>query len=978
MFISKKDNLLSFAVKYFNSGDVPINNIKELINDSTSENLKPLFSFLLTWVVEHHSSSKDDLILEKINNALKFIDMIFLKVPPVALVTSYDELRVSIQKSNYLLNDFFHSFNYRITNISSLVNLTVMENLIKKNSFGGGRDYESDNEFILAYIFPSSNINDQLNYIIYFKRLIYDYSPIDSFKPLLEYRESIYILTISIIDILTELNSSREATHIQLLFSFSTLFSYVQTFSQTNDIDGQILCEYLQTCPYISPFCMLAIVNRIKPSSYLYNLLIPKEIASGRCTTQESSINAILSQYHLIDMTYDDTLSDLIKHIPTIMCKYFLHNIELKTPSEQGSSDADIITFITLTNTSGYENLKTILYYVKDRQIDHIHVAAMSQNLMYNILFAFQYTFYECCRKKMFTPTLVTMTASVLASTLPLNTEVLASKFLRNNILPLTTEFVIRAVYSDLIHIVAQLPIHRNMIPFLLNSVKDGEKDDTETQMTDLQFCARLLLMKCLRICSSKFTDSLVNLILSCRDVIVILEYIDYTDTCLELNSYVEQQYIANFREKLINVCPIMSSSVSPFICDFNAKDISKLYNSFDSISVQCYESILFIKNQGNIDYILSLSPILAISVIRLLLSSTFVMNHDFARNLCSIVVSKLKDNSDSCKNSLQFTITISHAYLVISQLLLSKLVQFNHIDIAISLVHEMQEPLKNDSMPLHWLLNFTRQNCNKFNKELKQTLFEALKSIPFFNKYDISTLPKILDHLYNIRKKKILDPDLLSREYTSDFQHMIVLATCFCLLSDLSDEEIVEELTRPITDISRPYLDRTTYCHCVTKLASMLSESIVYQFFNKVVCLPLCDLTTLVGRELISNITYNELRFIYRNSYSLIGGSETKLKSYITLTLFSYRRIKGDFETAVMMLKGILESVTAQSSVTLLEFVIDVLDFTYMALNLHKSRAELINSCSKFPANMKTIIASSLEISPSINNSSKEYFAAP
>ena len=126
---------------------------------------------------------------------------------------------------------------------------------------------------------------------------------------------------------------------------------------------------------------------------------------------------------------------------------------------------------------------------------------------------------------------------------------------------------------------------------------------------------------------------------------------------------------------------------------------------------------------------------------------------------------------------------------------------------------------------------------------------------------------------------------------------------------------------------------------------------------------LPNSQLGVEAGQRFIASVKVNVLEEICKNSYEYVNNSPDKLDYFMKIMLPFYTRFKGKLSLAVNFLKGILRSVKNNYSNTLQETVIDSLCFIYSKLNLVEYRKELIEASTGFCLQLKSIIASSLEL---------------
>ncbi|OHT14858.1 hypothetical protein TRFO_14828 [Tritrichomonas foetus] len=277
--LNSPNTLISLLDRFFIVKDIDIGKVRAVINESSANELVPAFFYLENWLSTNISTTVDPSTLANLQGGFQLIGIISSRVPLAVLLNGLFDVNWGIYQPHWLLQDFYLPTNARIERLRSYIKpFALYGHLI---TF----DYESsDADSLLSNVMVELEIDPsfQTSCRNHFKRLIMNRFPISSFKPLIRHNNAKVLLTHAITEIFSDLNISNNVTQEQLLFSFSSFFLYIHSFTLTNEINGQILCEYLQSRPYISPFCMLALVNHIPMNMYLYNLLAPRECSSFR------------------------------------------------------------------------------------------------------------------------------------------------------------------------------------------------------------------------------------------------------------------------------------------------------------------------------------------------------------------------------------------------------------------------------------------------------------------------------------------------------------------------------------------------------------------------------------------------------------------------------------------------------------------------------------------------------------------------
>ncbi|EAX94914.1 hypothetical protein TVAG_382990 [Trichomonas vaginalis G3] len=967
------NGLLPMIVRFLNTRDTSIEKLQNFINESTTEQLVPSFAFLGFWLTSNITSNSDPSTLTSIQSAFHLIDLIISKVPPVILLSGISDLNWGMNQPSWTLSEFFQPVFERIRKIRGFVKPFSLEShILRYPQIYITGDKAQMLKFPGLLLEVEADPAYQIACIQHFKRLILNHAPLDSFKPLTEYRNARLTLTYAIMDLISELNSNRKATHSELLFTFATIFLYVQGFALSNDIDGQILCEFLQSRPFISPFCMLAIVNHIQFNHYLFNLLIPSQLTKGDIDNEQDAIAAIESQYRIVDMSTDDSLSSLISYIPSVLARYFLSNLPPANDKDLGKNKNETIAFMLLTCKVTLNQIKYIVENARDNEYGPKYVAIMSSQLMTLFIFGFHHTFSECCKNKMFTPNLMTMIECVLANILPIRSETIAKKFLDLTGKDIDLqEMTIRAIFF-FVRIIAPLSVHKTVIPSVLQVIGSVNNQNQQQNDSGIEKVALVLLIKLLHVHYPRLSDEVAQKIEESSNILVLLAYIEATTNLTDVNLCTEATKINEFREKLISILPFNNDKKAPiYIIESINQSISS--SRFDKLSLGCLRAYKNFSQSSN----MNASELFDVYFLSF---TSFVARYEFAYSLTQHCRRYLASNDDILEKDYQLQITTRHLAVLLSQQLLPRLLYYKHEYLANILIDALIPALLADKMPLHWFKMFLTRNWHLLTSEMSAKLkTNFLGSIPNAQEYLVPDGPEMAKQigtkLHEIEETVQQDPEVIVREYQSQFDHMKAFSVCAILLSNKTCDAIVDELINQIVDVMHSWPERELCCNCLMRVIAELPHDICTSFFTAAVHKSVSPIILKAMRIFMTYVTLEVFRDICYNLKQIISGDPSRLSVCLQIMMSNFMRLKGDSAAATSMLCGFLENVSLSTPKDLQEEVIDAVGLTYITLKLHKSRPVLINASSRFPPEMKSIIASSLEItSPAKKNETAPY----
>jgi len=979
--------LLSTVVRFLNSGDVRYEKILKLVDDSTTEVLIPTFAFIGFWLSNNINNKPEKETMQKLQLSFHLIEIISRKVPPVILLSGLNDLNWGMHQPNWLLRESLLPMFGRLEKLRHFVFPNCFENYIDKLPVS----YPSSDIFwdlkhpALSFEIECNPVFS-LSAMSQIRKLIASHSPICAFKPLLTYRNSKITLTRIMIEMIKEIGSSN-ATHSQQLVSYSLLMMYLNSFILSNDVDGHLIADYILNKPYVSPFLMVAVANHITQNLYLYNLLIPREHTNSLSNGLSNPISMINHQYNIVDTTSDTSLNHLIQSIPTILTSYFFaipHDKKIEHPPE---NDDNFLQYILLCGTSINERTNAIYSNSDKKDFSFKHISAMSYPLMKNLLSILANgKILEFERQKKFSERLCKLYSTIITFILPTYEDFLCQHFLEkssNN--PEICNTVIKAILLHLLPSILTLSYEKRLLPFLFSCIKMASTNDEckdeklkeEKVKDDLLLCSRLLIIRLLRFNVPLLSSELGPLLLSCSDIVVLLEYIDSIENYSICNNYQESHSMNLLKEQLIKKLPFHSEKSEIYKIE---QTLSVPINVFNAYSQKC---IKIISSLNQPHFISNVSKYLqtddkSIDLLVRVLSMTNAFNSDqLSQNITEYLCNQLRNNVEATSTPSQFVIYSKDISLTTSQAVFCRLLVFGRLYDAKKLLESMKDMICSSSTPIHWIVMVLRTYKKYFDDEMSEVFRGILLSLkqgfPF--KFDCPVSIKAISKKLNSYEAQIIyDHSIFDKEYFWPYKYYLECTRCYYLLDQRSVSDIVEEFLIPLKSTMTSWKNREESCINISNMVSGLSNDMIYAFFSSLLSCRYTTLSIKMAQKFFGCIHLEPYKRICMNCGVLINGDTEKLNHFIHMILSSILRLKSEESIATHLLCGFLEAVSQNTPAHIQEEVIDAVGFGYISLKLQKSRPELISASKNFPPHLKALIASSLEISSLNGNGFRDY----
>ncbi|KAK8885597.1 hypothetical protein M9Y10_041047 [Tritrichomonas musculus] len=942
----KSSNILQMLIWYLNSKDVSFEKIQKLINNSTAEQVIPSFAFLCSWMT---SKSDSELIqLMSIHTFYNLIDLFLCKASPVILIACIFQQKISLNPPSIILFETFRPIILRFQALLIIthplefrdfitflfpINLKIQKKICEFRNPYLQFEFETDPCFHDTFI-------ENIQY------MLLSHAPFGYFEPFLNLQNSKYIITQAVIGLLKKFNDNRKATHAQQLFMFSSLFLYIESFVSRNQIDGQILCEYLRSYPYLSPFCLLSLINHIPKDIYLFNLLIPSKIV-GRDLSDDQSLDEIKNQYSLFDLTLDDSLNNLISLIPNMALSYFLSDVTLFKPPNKPKTDSEKIIFIHQCGSNLSERMKEILKLAQEGQLNALHVVSIDLPLLKEIIFTLFGNIKEIVSNGKMTKNLYEFMILVIAMVMPTYGTQIAEKYFS---LPIndyfTAELYIRSIALHLLKILIFMPIQNHIIPYTFECLKQNGL---------IQTYSRFLLNRLIATFSININDQFQKCLKECDDILVLLTMISYLNF-YRCNDYEEYMIFQELKTCLINKMPCLV---------INQKDKIVTYSSIQKVSENSkLNSIsqVILKEASNFNYLTKRIETLSL----LVYSSELKNNHEFTKRLTNLFCEKLSDRTDPSVVKCPFVITVADMIVPSSLELLLRLITFNYIDESLNLLQSIRPFVVKDDLLLNWITPMLSKCYYSLTPAIKNEFSSIICEYPDSKNFFITGKDmtfKATSILIDNEISMFQNPDVIVRPWKSIIKSLLAYIIPAFILGTEDEKSLIDALLLPVFDTSHYWKQRMKQSEFTAMIASQMPLSIGKQYLAKLISKSNCAIAIKTARCFLLYSDLDIYREISRNSLKVIDNDDVMLKSYLYIVLPSYNRLIKDEETSSSLLCGIMQNVKISTPRKLQETIIDLVVLIYIKLKLKRSRGKLINASSMFPPDLRTTFASSLDI---------------
>jgi len=959
-----KQTLVIVFHRLLTEGDISIDKVQLLINQSSVNQIIPGFAYLSFWIATNFNNFTNNTVYRnKQQTAYYLIHILLKKVPPILLLKGVNEINWSLKHPGWALTEVYRPILRRIKLIRYFIRSFFKDSqLYNPSSFIKFNDKAIYDKFPSIALDLESDLEYQEVCRIQVKKMLLNHVPLGEFRFVLEHRNSKNILTEAIIEILHDLTHQRNSSHSQILFAFSTIFTYIQSFTLSRDIDGQYLCEYILSMPFLSPFFLLGLLNHIPNSFYLFNLLVPQDVLEDRFD-YERKIEIIRNVFPMMDMTSDHSLDEVIQSIPKLLLNYFINFPPQDNSFGEISTDSDVIINFHLRGLSVYEKMKGLVHLASVRQISPYVISSMSTGVLNCTIMSFQRTFLECCKSNTFTPILSKFFANVLSFSLPTHGDQIVSKFFDINFSNIAeSEMFLRFVVLYAIHFFNNILKSSYIILYLIKALSIS--DNTAN-------IARLIIIKYLRANHPILSDKAKELLLDCNDFIVLLEYIEHLSDSSRVNRAEDVQAMNNLKEKILFKMPIAYEASIPFLFHFSGSN----FESFNTISQKILimaNNLIISNNPSELSGYISSLGIQGHLLLRVIASSGLIQNKLFARKCVECSIEMIKSNMELSSSYGHFAIPVNIMMFPVAQILLEKLLLLGFIEESKILFATVVQMIPTDNLALHWLIRFLPKYVNLFSQSDLYMLNQTVSRIQYSDLYYFQGSDRYKESIKSLARNEMLldqDPDIFMREYSSPYEEAYAFAVCSILVSPDSPHTIVAELKKLVLNNEVVWENREKAAQLIGHLVSGLSSQVSRLFFSSLFESQIGNIPQYTLRVFLSFAPLPIYQEVIMNTLSQIHSDYHLLMAFIKVFLPSIYRLSGNEIIAQQIISGLLSNISRLTPNRIVDTVIDSIGWMYMSLNLNKSRMEIINSCSHLHPDIRSLIALSLDPDFGISN---------
>lgn len=947
------------SVTHFLNSSEPTERYDHLCERIASTSLRDqiqIYALVASWVKEQMTKA-DQPDHSKFGAAYGFMAVLLKQIPPAFLMESVVDFSWGIYQPSWGVDHVFERLNGRIQHLKPF----RYPLFLRDDWFPCPSSLDDpDQEGIQRFPYSHELVNDpgyQDVCVKTFKKLLIDRAPLDVFRQLARHQNIRAMFTRAVIELLSELNSLRTATQEQLSAVFSSVFLYVHMMALSNDIDGQAFCEYLQSRPFLSSFCVLAMVNYIPMNLYLFNLLSPQsECQSGETGDSEEGQQPA---YVMIDGATNTNLSQFISRMPTILENYFRGTSVLSGENDActKTDDNEFLTYLHLSSATILSRMKSVMRVARERLLGPMHVSAMQILLLRCITLSLQRTLADCAETKMFTPSFCVFVKTVFGSLLPTFAEQLGPKFFDlAHIRSTSAELSIKGVICHLVPAILHQVTNDFIMPFCIAG----------SSCPKTSKCAHILMAKLLQCGHPKLTPKVYKFLEESDDILVLIQFaealsgFDSTKTCKETEMYQKA------REMLINRLPFVEEKGYPFLVLSSVKEngmtgFNERYSQMLTILSQMDET-----NCTKEAFRMLRAKLDMFVVLSLLTSMRFMKIKEYATVVYNALRSGFGQTTYSEDGECKFEVRPCDMTLILTENVLARFVVFGHHEMAAEILNVMDAPLQKDSAPLHWLVKFTVK-YRKYIRAHENKLFDMIRRIlarlqsqtgddEFYVPREDSVF-----QMANVLVKKesmlIHDPDVVVREYRSPYRHAHAFAVCAEAISSKDDQEIAVDMISPMLNFYKVWPKRDMACVCLARVAADLGADIGYYYMNSLLSTSPCAMAIKACHVFLSNAGTELVRRVAAGTRELIAGDERRRAYFLDLMVPIVQRLEGADEDAAALLCGLLEGISDATPLPIQERITDIVTFTVHALSLKAHAAAILTAAQGLSPDLRRVL---------------------
>ena len=958
-----QSNLLARIVRFLDAKDLNIDSIHDLISESTTAQRVPAFAFLSYWLSTNANSDK---VQPKIVQAVySIIQDIANKVPPVILFSGISDLNWNTHQPHVAGSSFLRQSYDRLQAIREMATPSTHNRILRWPQVLDHEMHAPFDKFpILSEV--ESDPKYQLENAVHVQRLICNRSPLEAFALMMRQKNSKLVITWALIELIRKLNFRRNIKHVELLHMFHNVISYASALAQSAHIDGQLLCQFIQTLPTVSPFLMLAISNQIVPTDYLFSFLLPPKMAIGFLPREEAKV-VFLECYKFVDMSDDHELDAFLEVVPEIVFMAFFSATPEQKPLLPGDGLAEVMINLHTHPITIGDKVGMILNEAK-RQLRPEILCAMHRHTLGGVIRHVLHKEVIPGSRRIELDTnrgegadAWKLVATILAQRSPMSSEELERS--------LFVQYVFRD--QELIwfgrlmkfgaHVLADMPLQRRILPFLLARLKDENPNVVLT--------ARLILTKFLISGVLRLNATVINELKQCEDVFVVLEYIEALDGFTHTDQVDELKQLKDLRDSLIAKLPFTCETSGRFwITGVQLRPPNGSTTKWNELSRQTIGVIQNImQTDPQVDLLRSIDVPVYLLVRVLCLYKPWMANPIRSRGLTGLIAESLRDTRCDYPKDPLVPVRRCDLALTTAHTLLKRLLYCYDTDSAEALLDRMEELLKGEPLLQHWLFRFTHTMYGFLTPQIRTRLMGIVEYLPDGKDCFIPEGPKqirkMMRRLCGTGIALNQNPSTIQKEYQSQSSRLETYYAICLLLRNISIEQLVNELVAPFFDHRLLVDDKDLAFERMAHIIAEMPKEIGIRFIQQAMSRPLTISVINSLRLIVTCAPLDMFQEICCMAQVLIHQDKTKVYPFMSVIMPCINRLKSDDRTATQLLCGLLESVDSSMPIELQESVIDAVGLVYVMYKLHKSRPELITAAKKFAPELKAIIASSLDV---------------
>jgi len=931
--------LLELIERTLNDKNYDVEKIQEALKNSIPAHKIQTFSFLSRWLLKNTKMGVLNLGIRDISFVVQIFSIINHDLSPIHLINSYIDFSDEIKQHNPFLFDINKMVFGRIGKLKSYLNPKLfgfpLPEIANYSIYNRDVCFSKPSDIVANFVYdPFCNLVSMNDC----KRLLLNHYPVSAFKQISEQRKSRSLLTRAIIDILRELNNTLHATQEQLIFSFSYIFLYIHAFTLSNQIDGQILCDFLHSCPSLSPFCVLAIVNHIPVNIYLYNLLLPRNPVEATenesDSEEEEEPRSYPTHFFMVDKSENSTLSPLVEKMPQILKNYFSTNLKQSSTFETCSKtdDNEFFTFIHLCPSSLYNKMKAVLGVARDRTqgpLGSLHVSAMGILLLRCVMFSLQRTLGDCADNNMFTQTFTSFIKSIITVLSPTFSDQLAQKFLDHpNMNPSLADLTLRACIKHLLPAFLHLQKNPNSVLFCLS----GPDDDRFLRSSRI-FIGRLLTLDI-----PKIDEMVLKAINDCTDIVILLEFLESITNTTFIMSFESSELHKKISTIIINKIPF-SLTVRhkfPFV-SYQQKDCSLNASSKKLIGIVTNRVSSYV---DDLELALHQAPQDQISLLRLITFTNLPSNKEISIMIINSIKTMLNNTSySSAIGPSKFEVRQCEQALFLAQSFLPRLFLFGFPDLAIDLMRQLDSHIRNDSSPVHFVSRFLQKHRSLLSIEFLGVLKGIIESLPNSKRFFVSgdsIAIKVANIIRDNEMVVIQDPQDFEGEFQSLEKESLLFSVCSILLVQQSDREVSHSLIDPIFDAAHLVPNKESCCVALAKLAAVLNYDVSTHYILLLLGHTPSKISVQCGRVFLYYCSIDVFKYYITTCFDSVD-SYSRISLFLRILMPNFSRLSGDTKAATDLVLGLIKKIRTETPPYIRQDIVDSVSLIVSRIETNK-----------------------------------------